>query len=343
MIFYDGIIYSLQSSGGITVLFNEILSRLSKDKRDFSLLVHEKEMCSVMQHTILNKARFLERYRDVPKAMTGIFHSTYYRLPQYRNGDCKVVTTVHDYTYERFFKGVNQKVHSWQKNRAIQNSDRVICVSESTARDAIEFSGVRSEDISVIYNGVSSDYTPLGLEECSSPPFVIFVGSRVGYKNFKASVVAISLHTELTLLCVGGGGFTHTEISLLEKFLPSRYRHAGFVTNDQLNYFYNEAILLLYPSMYEGFGIPVLEAMAAGCPVIAVNASSIPEVAGDSALLIETGTVDEIYSAISVLLCRSQRDILISRGLLQAKKFSWDATYTKTLALYEDILGKKLA
>ncbi|WP_346656869.1 glycosyltransferase family 1 protein [Pseudomonas sp. SWRI92] len=281
-----------------------------------------------------------DRYRSV---RTGpgydIFHSTYYRLPVERS--CSVVTTVHDYTYERYSSGLRRVVHSWQKNKAIKGSDKIICVSESTRRDLLEFSGLRADDnVVVIHNGVSDAYYPL--EDVSLGPQVLFVGARAGYKNFTNAVLALEGLSGVKLLCVGGGQFDADELDMLERIVPGRYSHAGYLTNEQLNLEYNRSICLVYPSLYEGFGIPVLEAMRAGCPVVAVNSSSIPEVAGDAAILLECGEVEEMRSAIEFFCVTDNRSDFVGRGRIQAEKFSWDETFNKTLAVYEELLGQKI-
>ena len=343
MILYDGIIYYLQRNGGISVLYNELFSRLSLSSCEYSLISYSCSGQPQDHRNIVRAPRVVERYRDVAFECADIFHSTYYRLPDSSSGRLsKVVTTVHDYTYERYVGGVKRNVHSWQKNRAINKSDKIICVSESTRSDALEFSGVSEDRIEVIPNGVSADYFPVRGVVVAEVPHIIFVGARQGYKNFDSVVKAVSLFKELVLVCIGGGRFEKKELALLERYLPGRHKPAGFLTNSELNLEYNRALCLIYPSLYEGFGIPVLEAMSAGCPVIAVDASSIPEVAGDAALLIESGAVEEIEAGIKALLSDDYRQSLISKGFVQAKKFSWDITYKKTMALYEQVLGKKL-
>lgn len=343
MILYDGIVYCLQRNGGISVLYNELLSRLANTSYDYSLISYGQPSPFSHIGNVVRVPRLAERYRDVTFDHADIFHSTYYRVPDFSSRrSSKIITTVHDYTYERYIGGIKRQVHSWQKNRAISQSDKIICVSESTKNDALEFSGVSEDRIEVIPNGVSVDYFPNPDIALSDIPQAIFVGARQGYKNFESVVKAVSLFKELVLVCVGGGGFDKKELAFLEKYLPGRYRHAGFLTNSELNIEYNKAMCLIYPSLYEGFGIPVLEAMSAGCPVIAVDASSIPEVAGDAAHLIERGAVEEIEAGIGALMRDDYRQSLISKGFVQAKKFSWDITYKKTMALYEQVLGKKL-
>lgn len=326
MILYDGVIYRLQDGGGISVLFNELLSRLPVGSH--SLVVPDLK-------------RYLDRYRNFKVASKfDIFHSTYYRLPSSTPG--KVVTTVHDFTYERYVKGGRKWVHAWQKNRAIANADKIICVSESTKNDLLHYCGSHYEDrVVVVQNGVSTDYCKLpDVSACSQ---VLFVGARGGYKNFSPTVQAIAALKDLQLVCVGGGGFTPEELRFLESRIPGRYSHSGFLTNSKLNEEYNKSICLAYTSLYEGFGIPVLEAMRAGCPVVAVDASSIPEVSGDAAYLLEAGAMEEIRMAIDFFCVDENRKIYIERGFSQAKKFSWDSTFNNTVAVYEELLGRKLA
>lgn len=323
MIFYDGIVYRLQSGGGVSVLFEELMSRLPK--KCFHLYRPSGDVR-------------LSRYFDV-NAKYGIFHSTYYRLPINKSGN--IVSTVHDFTYERYSSGPRKWIHSWQKRRAVAGSDKIICVSESTKRDLLEFYGPLLEDkVSVVYNGVSSCY--FSISSIAAESQVLFVGARGGYKNFNSVVRALEAFKDIMLVCVGGGDFSKEEIELMGRFIPGRYRHAGFLTNDQLNLEYNKSICLLYPSLYEGFGIPVLEAMRAGCPVVAVNASSIPEVAGNAAFMLERGQVDEIKEAIEFLCVTDNRSIYRNLGFQQANKFSWDLTFEKTVAVYEELLGRKL-
>lgn len=325
MIFYDGVIYRLQSGGGISVLFNELISRMPLGSYELSLNVESK---------------YLSRYRAVKvNRACDIFHSTYYRLPV--RSSCSVVTTVHDYTYERYSSGLKRMVHSWQKNKAIRGADKIICVSESTRRDLLEFSGVHCDkNVVVIHNGVSTEYHSLSAVALENQ--VLFVGARAGYKNFNSAVQALGSIGSIRLLCVGGGQFDSAELDVLERVMPGRYSHAGYLTNEQLNVEYNRSVCLVYPSLYEGFGIPVLEAMRAGCPVVAVNSSSIPEVAGSAAVLLERGEVEEIRSAVEFFCITENRNDFVARGISQAEKFSWDETFNKTLAVYEELLGRKI-
>jgi len=340
MILFDGIIYKLQSSGGVSVVFNELLSRLPRESYTLLGFKEEPPLNLSSENYIYESPRILERYRRALISHNfDLFHSTYYRLPAVKS--CKVVTTVHDYTYERFASGFRRAVHSFQKRKCISESDKIICVSENTRQDLLEFSGASYEERTVvIHNGVSSDY--YFRPEIDTEPQLIFVGARSGYKNFKSVVYALSSIEDINLVCVGGGGLSRTELKFLEKYLSGRYRHTGYLTNSELNLEYNRSLCLIYPSMYEGFGIPILEAMRAGCPVIAINSSSIPEVAGEAAILMDTGEPDEILNALKSIMFSTVRDDLVVKGLAQSKKFTWDETFKKTLDVYEELLGKNI-
>lgn len=332
MIILDLIVTSLQRSGGISVYFENICNFLSKSGERFSIV----DDYSSEQPCLGQCYRFLERYRSAKlDATEGVFHSSYYRLPSKRG--LKVVTTVHDFTYEKYVRGPARWVHSWQKNRAIKYSDIVICVSQNTARDLMRYCPVEQRKVRVIYNGVSEKYFPItdGLEPSN---IVLFVGGRRGYKNFKAAVTAVASLHELELHIVGGGPLNKHERQQLDRLMLNRYKWLGYLSDDDLNLAYNRAYALLYPSSYEGFGIPIIEAMRAGCPVIAVNSSSIPEVAGKAALLVDNPSVDMLISALRQI--NFQREQLRKDGFVQAAKFSWSRCFEETLAVYQELLHK---
>lgn len=337
---YDGIVFSLQRTGGVSVLFSEIISRLPRSSYE---LVGYREappaLLSEASYTY-RPPRPVERYRRARfGARAGIFHSTYYRLPADRGPT--VVTTVYDFVYERFASLPRRLVHGLQKRAAIAGADRIICISESTRRDLLEFVGHKYHDRTIVIPlaAAASFHRVAGT---GRGPQVLFVGPRAGYKNFGAVVDALEPMRGLSLLCVGGGGFSVEERRLLDLKLPGRYGGAGYISNPELNVEYNRSLCLVYPSLYEGFGIPVLEAMRAGCPVVAVNASSIPEVAGDAAILLEVGSADEIRAAIESLLVGETHEAFSGRGIARAAGFSWDETCRRTVVVYEEILGHPL-
>jgi mannosyltransferase len=329
-IIYDGIISSLQSYGGVTVYFKEIIQRMAPD--DYTLIEYSRAKNRLSLNSVERKYRFLERYRDcyLEQLPGDIFHSTYYRLP---NKKIPIVTTVHDFTYEKYVSGIPKHVHVWQKHRAIKKSDKIICVSNNTANDLMQYCRVDERKITVIYNGVSDNYFKINDNGIRTNK-VIFIGARAGYKNFDKAVHAISMSKDLELVIVGGGVLNKAEALLLEHKLKGRYSFLGKISDSELNKLYNKAYCLLYPSEYEGFGIPILEAMKAGCPVIAVNRSSIPEIAGKAALLVDSSAEGVLYEALVDI--RLKRDIYTANGVERSSIFSWDRCFEETERLYSE-------
>lgn len=345
MLFIDGIVFSLQKSGGISVYFSEIVKRLdcfySDDfvfscrynnnltLRDYNL--HSKP---IINRSVLPLS--VDRFLDVtiPKD-TEVFHSSYYRLPKKNNAGVKVITTVHDFTYERFKHGLSAKVHHLQKKKSLLRSDVIICISESTKRDLLHFiPECKDKDVRVIYNGVSDDFHPINKNVMHNKKYVIFVGARAGYKNFLSLVHAIAPLDDINLVIVGGGDLTQDEFTVLSNILPNRFEFKGFISNYDLNLLYNHAFCLVYPSLYEGFGIPVLEAMKSGCPVIASNTSSLPEISKNAAILIDNISPTSIKHSIESLSETALRCNLIDKGLRNAARFSWDKTFDNLKEIY---------
>ncbi len=305
-VLFDNIIYNLQRYGGISVVWNELLSRARVDK---DLQVTELDY---RQHL---SPRFMERYR-IPayKADTpAIFHSSYFRvLPQ---EGVYNVTTVHDLTYHFYRRGLAKAVHILEERRALQHSEAIICVSENTKRDLLRFYPWLDESrINVIYNGVSELFSPIS--SVQKKGYLLFVGnSQADYKRYDVAQEVARL-TGVELVTAAG------------------------VSLEQLNVMYNEALCLLYPSDYEGFGIPVIEAQRAGCPVIAQNHSSIPEVIGEKGLMVQHDTPQrmaaEMADIVRQLQSRPTRAI-IEAGFENARRFSWNKTYQQVKQVYENI------
>lgn len=348
----DNIIFSLQKSGGISAVWYEHLKRLTTDQYFSSFLkfieydtaifnVFRKDIPVDNSNLICKSSRLLNLRRYLNPSLKSVsepflFHSSYYRTCS--NKKAINITTVHDFTYEYFVKGFAKSVHCWQKYRAIRNSDLIICISENTKRDLLKFVPDTDENkVRVIHNGVSEDYFPIKHSDADESPFALFVGARGGYKNFDVAVEAIK-ETTLDLVIVGSP-LSEIEIKHLDSALGrKRYKYAGRISNQQLNVLYNTAFCLLYPSSYEGFGIPVIEAQKAGCPVIAANHSSIPEIIGDKTMLINVASPNEILKKIQFLNSNHNRKEVIDLGLENAKRFSWDKTYADTVKVYKEVL-----
>jgi len=357
-VIYDNIIFSLQKAGGISVYWTELLKqwqflkcnlKLVSDYKCDNLL--RKELDFYHSYHSGKKNKFLYLLRYLPVVVKGdkntIFHSSYYRTTCSRK--IRNVVTIHDFTYEKYFSGLRLIIHKLQKGKAIKKAAGIICVSENTKRDLLYYypkTDIRK--IKVIYHGYNEIFRRLSeiersvLHSIAKYPFVLFVGSRVSYKNFDSLVKAVSFLDNYSLVIVGGGDLTESERISLQNQINDRFVHLSGIDNIALNNLYNQAFCLAYPSEYEGFGIPVLESMSAGCPVVAMKKSSIPEVGGDAILYVENNSPFEISEKIHLLEDTNIRNYYISRGLERAKLFSWNKCFKDTFDFYNDIIEENL-
>lgn len=348
----DNIIFSLQKAGGISVYWSELAKRF-KNTENIRFLEHAND--NIFRNTISIKTdqecklpikilRYLPFMRKLPK--NGIFHSSYYRVSLQKN--IKNITTVHDFTYEYFREGLAKYIHIWQKGFAIKRSNGIICVSENTKKDLMKFYPMVEESkIKVIYNGVSHEFKKLenakellanNFRILEDKKYILYVGDRSGYKNFQIALDILKLKEDFNLVVVGGKSLTKDELVSM-KSVKGKVLHLRGVNNEKLNILYNNALCLLYPSSYEGFGIPVVEAMKAGCPVVGTNKSSIPEVTGDAGLLVEQINVVKFIVQIERLMNADFRTDLINKGFKQANKFSWNKCFDETYNFYQKCLG----
>ncbi len=337
----DGIIFSLQRQGGISVYFRELLQFLAAREQPITLTLEPPliqdapiDASSVLQRP----ARILERYRNARvDASARVFHSSYYRRPA-RSG-LPTVVTVHDFIYERFRQGPARWVHMAQKHAAIRSAQAVICISESTRQDMLHWVGeVPGQQVHVVHNGVSPTFHRLSADtpHASAAPFALFVGERRGYKNFGLALQALARMPDVELHCVGGGPIAAEELVGVPEATVARVRHLGYVTDAALNEHYNRALCLLYPSRYEGFGIPVVEAMRAGCPVVCIDCAAVLEVGGDALVVAQADPV-ALAEAVLRMAEPAARKAVTQAGMTIAQRFSWDRTHEQTLAIYRQL------
>lgn len=339
----DCIIFGLQRFGGISNYWAKLVEHVSVDPALAGSLVLPKNLTyrdfdaawlqrmPVLRETL--DAR-IGRYLPAPTAGGGVFHTSYYRLPRQRVG--KYVVSVYDFTYERYRSGLARFVHTKQKLASIRRADAVLCISESTRRDVIEFCpGVDPAKLHVVHLGVnkSTFFVDSAERTENKEQMVLFVGHRGGYKRFDLAVEAIWQSPGLSLGVVGPT-LTAEERRHLQTRLRSRWHEFGPVATTNLRRLYSSAFAFIFPSDYEGFGLPVLEAMACGCPVVAAAASSLPEVGGSAARYAASQTGEAYASALSALASASVHENAVRAGLLRAAEFDWEHTLTQTTAVY---------
>jgi len=352
-IHYDNIVFSLQRAGGISTYWAELITRLQRDQIDVTF--EEFKHQNIVRNTFLinesalrtRGSRYLlvERFKALKlpeQNLPFVFHSSYNRITNNRNA--AQVTTVHDFVHEKFYKGIRRSLHLMQKGKVLRAAKQIITVSENTKRDLMHFHpAIPETNIRVIYNGVSEDFYPLdeiqkvALSEAGKRPYLLYIGSREHYKNFKFTVDLLKEVADFDLYIIGSA-LLRTESQYLMQQVPGRWKHFDHINNQRLNELYNSAYGLIYPSLYEGFGIPLLEAMKAGVPFLALNNSAIPEVAGDAGILLEHADIDLFKDALHNL--SSNRFGLIERGYVQAAKFSWEKCYQETLSVYKELANQ---
>jgi glycosyltransferase involved in cell wall biosynthesis len=285
--------------------------------------------------------------RFLPVAATcDVMHSSHFRVPLRRSQPC--VTTIHDLTYEfGMISGAGARPNRWQRRIAVKRAQAIVAISESTRRDILEVYGdLISPDVLLLtiphgrsYTGPTGEALPQRLR--SDRPYVLHVGNRSHYKNFEQGVrgfsTSASARDGVQLWCTGPE-FTSSERDLIASLGSADHvRHLGLVTSKELGSLYEHAEALLYPSIYEGFGLPPLDAMSLGCPVVAANKSSIPEVVADAGVLVDVSDPDAIAAGIDLAIRSSERSLRVARGLARAALFSWATAGAAYAAVYRQL------
>lgn len=341
---YDDIIYSLQKSGGGSVYWTKVIQP-SLESADHFVYDSAKDNIFYQQIKIKNETIIPSKYLYIKRLINPsykydtpfIFHSSYFRYC--RNKNAINITTVHDFTSEKYVKGIHGLIHSMQLKATLHHSAGVICVSNNTKKDFEEYFPWYDGEVVAIQNGYdnSTYYFEPNTQKTKD---VLFVGARTSYKRFDIAIKIVSSLTDCRLVIIGGGNLSDREIELLESSIYGRYQKIGFIDNDDLRHLYNRAFFLCYPSEYEGFGIPLLEAQACGCPVVCQCKSSIPEVANNTVLYIDSNSLSVSIDAIKTLYDETTYNQFIQNGLENVKNFSWEKCAKEHQRFYEKIWMK---
>lgn len=281
-----------------------------------------------------------------------------------QNGFTKTVVTVHDVIFLKhpeYWAGNLGRYYARRVKIAVQNAKKIIVDSEATKKDLIELLNVPENKIKVVYLGSSDKFKSFNritekdiiLQKTSQYldpryQYILSVGTIEPRKNFEAIVRAFALlplqiKNRYRIALIGSNGWKNEALSqiIYDSNLKEKVVFPGFIPDTDLPYIYNRADVFVYPSLAEGFGLPVLEAMASGLPVITSNNSSLPEVVEKAGLLVNPQDEKEIAAALKTLILKPKLAQKLSRlGLEQAKKFSWEKTAKQTLKILEETAKK---
>lgn len=360
-ILYDNQAFDLQRFGGISRYFCEIMHRLHINY-DISVrysinyyITHwslGKHQIPLPRFIFKNYRKYFQlKNRELTKRLLQttsrpyLFHPTYYD-PSFLEyiGEHPYIITVHDMTHEKlphYFS--DAEIVTKNKREVITRANRIIAISENTKKDIVELLHINPDKIDVIYHGTSME--PFyGRQSLQLPKkYLLFVGDRTPYKNFDRFLKAFSILSqedkELSLVCTGNR-FSKSEKEQLSKLKIENKVIQIRASDRSLSELYNRAVLFVFPSLYEGFGIPILEAYACHCPVVLSNSSCFPEIAGKAAVYFDPYSERAIAEAIkSVVYNKERRVELIRMGDEQLKLYSWEKAAYQTEESYKRALN----
>lgn len=327
------------------VYFNESSLISGKQKRN-SRIIKILSSLGISTRTRVKKASIASGIKSIAHGNFDLFVPTYYNPDFLEYIDSKpFVLTVYDMIHELFPQFFLNDVQNTTENKFLlmEKATKIIAVSENTKRDIIRLCPkIDSNKIEVIYHGCSIKVNS-NINVDLPSKYILFVGARENYKNFFFLVNSIKemlvANPELFLVCAGGGGFSEEENEFIENLgLKEKIIQINF-KEEELGVYYKKAICFVFPSMYEGFGIPVLESMASGCPIILTNSSSFPEVAGEAGIYFENNNSEDLREKIAKVMSDNLfRKQCIQKGLIQVQKFTWEDAAERCYKLYEEAI-----
>lgn len=355
----------LQKYSDIT-LCGDIFNFINRNniEKDIEGLNFNKNVFSLFPYGVYRRAwNYIPvKYNWIFNDESDIYHFFNFIVPPRIKG--KVITTIHDMTYELYPETMDIRNLKRIKNDiqySVNRANKIITVSESSKNDIIKFLNIEESKIEVIYNGVEYDKFNKSYSDEEknrvryryglSKNYILYMGTLEPRKNIESIIEAFSLFKRentsssknIKLVIAGKKGWLFESIfNLVDKLnLKDDVIFTDYIDENDKSIIYNMASLFVFPSLYEGFGIPVLEAMASSVPVITSNVSSLPEVAGDAAILVEPKDIKSIAQYMDkVLVDKELRNNLIKKGHEQAKKFTWESSAKKLVNIYRDLYNK---
>jgi glycosyltransferase involved in cell wall biosynthesis len=362
-VFYDHYAFSYLKFGGISRYISELLKHIPKENWSTSTLITNNQ--HIHNLGLINTIGFLpnKNFRGKERIMFNlnlpytkyklrnddwdVFHATWFATPYLNDVKNKpVVVTIHDLIYDIFFKDKDipykDRIISMGRKSA-ERADKVIAVSQCTKSDMIREWGIDEKKIEVIYHGVDKTPKPISSNRIFDFPYIFFAGGgRSLNKNFEHLIEAFSIlsesNKEVRLVC-SGTNFTESERHLILNYkIQDKVVH--FYANElQMAQLYHDALMLVVPSYYEGFGMPILEAMVYDCPVVLSNASCFPEIAGDAGIYFDPFNSEEMSVKMELLIENDEiRKQQLENGKQRLKNFSWEKCADEHVNAYKSII-----
>lgn len=355
----DNQIFEGQKFGGISRYFtklesgNNLIQRMEcftedRPKKDIQKRIqHKLERVIFNRHQIQNEGKKRTDFyiSQLENLKYDVFHPTYY--DNYFLGHIKkpFVLTVYDMIHEKYAEYFDNSFDSINKRILCDKATKIIAISNSTKKDLIDIFEIPEEKIEVIY--LATDYDSI---TASKPNFdfkamryLLFTGNRYSYKNFFTFLIAVSSilknNSDLQLICTGPSFNTLEKRWIKDLGIENKVKSYFCENDNELVYLYQNAESFIFPSLYEGFGFPLLEAFACNCPVISSNGGSLPEIAGNAAVYFNPKDIREIRQSIqNVLSDLTLKKELVDAGKIRLKDFSWDKCKAETNLLYSKVV-----
>jgi len=330
------------------------------------LFARDQRMGGESYHNISYAERianyFYKEYRlpaEIAARGVEIYHSPRdMGMPDTSRLPCASIITLHDIILVRrardYYRPARARLYERRLREKVESVDHVITISEYSRRDILDWSGIDEEKVSVVYDGVSDQFQPVTdrarlaavSERYRLPPrFILSVGSTEPRKNIRTAIRAFSqlrrIRTDVQLV-ITGVDYCHIQPDEAFSGLDlDGVNHIGYVRNEDLPALLSLAEVLVFPSLYEGFGLPPLEAMGCGTPVVTSNTTSIPEVVGDAAVLVDPLSATELAGALEMVLSSPElRSQLIEKGKARLERYSWHTCAKETRNIYQQVLSK---
>ena len=355
-ILYDHQMFTMQRFGGITRYFCDLMTNLPEGfEAELPVCYSENQYLKESGLTEASQISFIPNFRvrrriyyffnnrlsckHLKSNDFDVFHPSYYSSYFVDKIQKPFVITVHDMTHERFKNSfLLYDRTAEQKKKLIEKAERIIAVSECTKNDIITMLNVNPDKITVVHHGFHSTSEPAGK---LFDNYILYVGDRKGYKNFRLFIQAVSSllqrEKELKVVCTGAD-FTKKEVQYFKDLRIEKQLHHIFANESQLSSLYKHALTFVYPSLYEGFGIPILEAFHNECPICLSNSSCFPEVAGDAALYFDPKNIESIEECVDKIIHDSMLSAqLVEKGKEKLKEYSIEKMVNATCKVYSEL------